>query len=97
MAALAAEVSHLPILKVKLKGAGDLERMRAVRAARDAGLGIMVGCMVGTSPAMAPAMLVAQRARYVDLDGPLLLACDREPGLIYREGALAPAAAALWG
>jgi L-alanine-DL-glutamate epimerase-like enolase superfamily enzyme len=57
----------------------------------------MVGCMVATSLAMAPAMLVAQRARVVDLDGPLLLAKDRADGLRY-DGSLAyPAGAALWG
>ena len=47
------------------------------------GFGIMTGCMVATSLAMAPAMLVAQRARVVDLDGPLLLAKDRPDGLRY--------------
>ena len=45
----------------------------------------MVGCMVATSLSMAPAMLLAQRARVVDLDGPLLLARDREHGLHYEE------------
>jgi hypothetical protein len=44
----------------------------------------MIGCMVGTSLAMAPAMVLAPRARFVDLDGPLLLARDREPGLRYE-------------
>jgi len=57
----------------------------------------MVGCMVATSLAMAPAMLVAQRARVVDLDGPLLLAKDRPDGLRY-DGSLAyPPTPALWG
>jgi L-alanine-DL-glutamate epimerase-like enolase superfamily enzyme len=61
------------------------------------GFGIMVGCMVATSLAMAPAMLVTQRARVVDLDGPLILAKDRPHGLRY-EGSLAhPPEPALWG
>jgi L-alanine-DL-glutamate epimerase-like enolase superfamily enzyme len=57
----------------------------------------MVGCMVATSLSMAPAVLVAQRARVVDLDGPLLLARDRENGLLYQDSLVYPAAAALWG
>jgi len=57
----------------------------------------MIGCMVATSLAMAPAMLLTQVARFVDLDGPLLLARDRDEGLRY-EGSLAyPPDAALWG
>jgi L-Ala-D/L-Glu epimerase len=57
----------------------------------------MVGCMVATSLAMAPAMLVAQRARVVDLDGPLLLARDRPDGLCYEGSRVHPPAPALWG
>jgi L-alanine-DL-glutamate epimerase-like enolase superfamily enzyme len=57
----------------------------------------MVGCMVATSLAMAPAMLVAQRARIVDLDGPLLLAKDRAHGLRYEASLAYPSEPALWG
>jgi hypothetical protein len=57
----------------------------------------MVGCMVATSLAMAPAVLVAQRARVVDLDGPLLLARDRPDGLRYAGSLVHPATPALWG
>jgi len=57
----------------------------------------MVGCMVATSLAMAPAMLLTQRARFVDLDGPLLLASDRAEGLRYEGSLVYPPAAALWG
>ena len=58
----------------------------------------MVGCMVGSSLAMAPAVLVAQAAAVVDLDGPLLLARDRTPGLCYDEsGRVHPPPVALWG
>jgi hypothetical protein len=51
-----------------------------------------VGSMVATSLAMAPAVLLAQGADFVDLDGPLLLACDRIPGLTYKAGPSLPAA-----
>ena len=57
----------------------------------------MIGCMVGTSLAMAPAFLLAQDAEFVDLDGPLLLAKDREPGLVYRGSTVEPPSPALWG
>jgi L-alanine-DL-glutamate epimerase-like enolase superfamily enzyme len=58
---------------------------------------IMVGCMVATSLAMAPAVLLAQTARFVDLDGPLLLSKDRPGGLHYEGSLVYPPAAALWG
>jgi len=61
------------------------------------GFAIMVGCMVATSLAMAPAMLVAQRARWVDLDGPLLLAGDRAEGLRYEGSLVYPPDPRLWG
>ena len=57
----------------------------------------MVGCMVATSLVMAPAMLLAQRARVVDLDGPLLLAKDRPDGLRYEGSLVYPPTPALWG
>jgi L-alanine-DL-glutamate epimerase-like enolase superfamily enzyme len=85
-------------INVKLDKAGGLTEALALAAeAERRGFSIMVGCMVATSLAMAPAMLVAQRARIVDLDGPLLLARDRSGGLRY-DGSLAyPPDAALWG
>jgi L-alanine-DL-glutamate epimerase-like enolase superfamily enzyme len=57
----------------------------------------MVGCMVGTSLAMAPAVLAAQGAEVVDLDGPLLLAADREPALTFDARGVHPPEPALWG
>jgi L-Ala-D/L-Glu epimerase len=57
----------------------------------------MVGCMVGTSLAMAPAVLVAQGAAVVDLDGPLLLAEDRDHPLRYDAAGVHPPEPALWG
>ncbi len=85
-------------VNIKLDKAGGLTEALALAAeAERRGFIIMVGCMVATSLAMAPAMLVAQRARVVDLDGPLLLAEDRADGLRY-EGSLAyPPVPALWG
>ena len=57
----------------------------------------MIGCMVATSLSMAPALLLAGNADFVDLDGPLLLARDREPGLVYDGSRVMPAAPGLWG
>ena len=61
------------------------------------GLLIMAGCMVSTSLAMAPALIIAQGAEVVDLDGPLLLARDRAPGLEVIGSILNPPQPALWG
>ena len=72
-------------INIKLDKAGGLTAALVLRdRARELGFSIMVGCMVGTSLAMAPAVLLAQDADFVDLDGPLLLARDRSPGLTYR-------------
>jgi len=57
----------------------------------------MVGCMAGTSLAMAPGMVVAQRASIIDLDGPLLHARDRTPGIEYRNGLMQVPPRELWG
>ena len=85
-------------INIKLDKAGGLTEALALReAARGHGLKIMVGCMVGTSLGMAPAVLLAQGADFVDLDGPLLLARDREPGLHYEGSSVYPPEATLWG
>jgi L-alanine-DL-glutamate epimerase-like enolase superfamily enzyme len=85
-------------INVKLDKAGGLTEALALAAeAERRGFDIMVGCMVATSLAMAPAMLVAQRARVVDLDGPLLLAEDRTHGLRYDGSVVYPAEPILWG
>jgi L-alanine-DL-glutamate epimerase-like enolase superfamily enzyme len=97
-ASLPALAGRYDLVNIKLDKAGGLTEALALRdAARVAGLGVMVGCMVGTSLAMAPAVLVAQGAVVTDLDGPLLLARDREPGLRYDERGVHPAAPELWG
>ncbi len=91
-------VGRYDMVNIKLDKAGGLTEALAVqRAARAAGLGVMVGCMVGTSLAMAPAMLLAQEADVVDLDGPLLLARDRADGLRYDGARMHPPTPALWG
>jgi L-alanine-DL-glutamate epimerase-like enolase superfamily enzyme len=85
-------------VNIKLDKAGGLTEALALKVeAEQRGLAIMVGCMVGTSLAMAPAVLVAQGARVVDLDGPLLLARDRADGLHYEASLVHPASPALWG
>jgi L-Ala-D/L-Glu epimerase len=85
-------------INIKLDKTGGLtEALALADEAERRSLGIMVGCMVATSLAMAPAMLVAQRARIVDLDGPLLLAKDRPHGLRYDGGIAYPAEPTLWG
>ncbi len=85
-------------INIKLDKAGGLTEALALReAARAQGLRIMVGCMVGTSLGMAPAVLLAQGVDFVDLDGPLLLARDREPGLHYEGSSVYPPEATLWG
>lgn len=86
------------VVNIKLDKAGGLTEALAMRAAAEAmGFGIMVGCMVGSSLAMAPAVLLAQGAAVVDLDGPLLLAEDRDPPLTYDAAGVHPAVPALWG
>ena len=85
-------------VNVKLDKAGGLtEALELVDEARRRHLLVMVGCMVGTSLAMAPALLAAQEADFVDLDGPLLLAKDRTPGLVYSDALVAPPEPMLWG
>ena len=86
------------VVNIKLdKTGGMTEALELAREAREQGFEIMVGCMIGTSLAMAPALLLAQQARWVDLDGPLLLAEDRTEGLRYEDSQVYPATAALWG
>jgi L-Ala-D/L-Glu epimerase len=85
-------------VNIKLDKTGGLtEALVMADAAHAMGFQIMIGCMVATSLAMAPAMLLAQQARFVDLDGPLLLARDREGGLRYDRSLVYPPEAALWG
>ena len=85
-------------INVKLDKTGGLTEALALAGdAERRGFALMIGCMVGTSLAMAPALLLAPRARFVDLDGPLLLARDRENGLRYDGSIVHPPSPALWG
>lgn len=86
------------MINIKLDKTGGLTEALALKyEAERLGLKIMVGCMIGSSLGMAPAVLVAQGAAIVDLDGPLLLARDREHGLVYDEAGVHPPATELWG
>ena len=97
-ASLDALAGKYDAVNIKLDKAGGLTEALALAAeAEQCGFAIMVGCMVATSLAMAPAMLVAQRARWVDLDGPLLLASDRADGLRYEGSLVYPPDPVLWG
>jgi len=85
-------------INVKLDKTGGLtEALALVEEAQRLGFAIMVGCMVASSLAMAPAMLLTPRARFVDLDGPLLLAQDRPHGLVYEGSIVHPPSPELWG
>jgi L-alanine-DL-glutamate epimerase-like enolase superfamily enzyme len=98
LASLEALRERYDAVNIKLDKAGGLtEALAMADAAQAFGFEIMVGCMVATSLSMAPAMLIAQQARFVDLDGPLLLAGDRDDGLRYDESTVYPPDAALWG
>ncbi|MAC79325.1 MAG: dipeptide epimerase [Rhodobacteraceae bacterium] len=97
-----ASLPHLKgkydVVNIKLDKTGGLTEALALRdAALAEGYKVMVGCMVGSSLAMAPAVLVAQGAMITDLDGPLLMARDRDNGLLYDAHGVHPSDAALWG
>jgi L-alanine-DL-glutamate epimerase-like enolase superfamily enzyme len=95
---LAALTGKYDAVNIKLDKTGGLtEALAMARQAEQLGFALMAGCMVATSLAMAPAILVAQRARVVDLDGALLLARDRPHGLRYEDSRVHPGTPALWG
>ena len=97
-ASLDALAGKYDAINIKLDKTGGLTEAVALAAeARRRGFAVMVGCMVATSLSMAPAMLLAQQARLVDLDGPLLLARDRPGGLRYQGSTAYPPEPALWG
>ena len=97
-ASLSALLGKYDAINIKLDKTGGLtEALAMAGQAQQLGFAVMAGCMVATSLAMAPAMLLAQAARYVDLDGPLLLAKGRAEGLRYEGSLVYPPAVALWG
>jgi L-alanine-DL-glutamate epimerase-like enolase superfamily enzyme len=98
MAELDACARRYGCINVKLDKAGGLtEALALAAAARSRGLAVMAGCMVATSLSIAPAMLLAQGAEFVDLDGALLLVRDRKPGLAVHGSRLQPPGPDLWG
>jgi L-alanine-DL-glutamate epimerase-like enolase superfamily enzyme len=91
-------VGKYDMINIKLDKTGGLTEALNLRTeALNLGLDIMVGCMIGTSLAMAPGVIVAQGAPIVDLDGPLLLARDRDPGLEFSGSIINPPEIELWG
>jgi L-alanine-DL-glutamate epimerase-like enolase superfamily enzyme len=97
-AGLAALADRYDAVNIKLDKTGGLtEALALAQETRALGFRIMVGCMVATSLSMAPAVLLAQGADWVDLDGPLLLARDRSPALRYDGALVHPPEPALWG
>lgn len=95
---LAELIGKYDAINIKLDKTGGLTSALALRrSAEELGLDIMVGCMLATSLSMAPATILAQGAKFVDLDGPLLLARDRDPGIRYEGSLIHPPSAALWG
>ncbi len=85
-------------VNIKLDKAGGLtEALTMARLARELEFKVMIGCMLGTSLAMAPSFLIAQTADFVDLDGPLLLAEDREPPIRFDGSLMHAPDPALWG
>jgi L-alanine-DL-glutamate epimerase-like enolase superfamily enzyme len=86
------------VINVKLDKTGGLtEAVRLCSRARESTFKLLVGCMVCTSLGIAPARLLASVANYADLDGPLLLARDRDHGLSYRSGKIGMPSLELWG
>jgi L-Ala-D/L-Glu epimerase len=97
-ASLEQLVGRYDAVNIKLDKTGGLtEALALAREAERLGFAVMAGCMVSTSLAIAPAMLIAQHAQFVDLDGPLLLAADRPAGLRYEGSLVHPPTPALWG
>jgi L-alanine-DL-glutamate epimerase-like enolase superfamily enzyme len=96
--ALPALKGRYDAVNIKLDKAGGLTHALVMAAeAERLGLDIVLGCMVATSLSMSPSMLLASRARWVDLDGPLLLSRDRTPGLVIRDGMIEPPTPEVWG
>ncbi|WP_262690205.1 N-acetyl-D-Glu racemase DgcA [Kordiimonas aestuarii] len=95
---LAALRTRYDVVNIKLDKTGGLtEALALKRDAEAMGFRIMVGCMIGTSLAMAPALVLADGAEFIDLDGPVWMAKDRDGGLLIRDGNINHAAVSLWG
>ena len=91
-------VGKYQVLNIKLDKTGGLtEALACAKAGKQAGFGLMVGCMIGSSLSMAPGTIIGQMCDYVDLDGPLLQAADVDHPITYNSGLIAPPAPQLWG
>lgn len=91
-------VGKYDMINIKIDKTGGLTEALALKAmAEEAGMDVMVGCMLASSLGMAPAFMVAQGAKVVDLDGPLLLAEDRDPAFRFEGSVMYPPPPALWG
>ncbi len=94
---VAAAARRYDYINIKLDKAGGLtEAIRMVQYAQERGLAVMIGCTIGTSLGMAPAFLLGAFASVIDLDGPLLLTNDRQPGITYADGLMHPPPPELW-
>lgn len=95
---LPALIGKYQFINIKLDKTGGLtEALRLAKAAQEAKLKIMVGCMAGSSLSMAPAFIIGQLSDVVDLDGPLLAAKDIENAIRYEGSRMFPPDVALWG
>jgi L-alanine-DL-glutamate epimerase-like enolase superfamily enzyme len=95
---LDAVATRYQMINIKLDKCGGLTHgLELARAAREKGLGVMVGCMGGTSLSMAPSHVIAQLCDFVDIDGPLLIKKDRDGGLIYDHGIVTLPGSHFWG
>ena len=95
---LDAVATRYQMINIKLDKCGGLTHgLELAQAAREKGLGVMVGCMGGTSLSMAPSHVIAQTCDFVDIDGPLLIKKDRDGGLVYDHGIVTLPAQRFWG
>jgi L-alanine-DL-glutamate epimerase-like enolase superfamily enzyme len=97
-----AELDYLKdryqVVNIKLDKTGGLtEAVLLAQEAKAQGFDLMLGCMVGSSLAMAPAALLVNEAKFVDLDGPLLISADRQHGFEFNQGVMLPLSEILWG
>jgi L-Ala-D/L-Glu epimerase len=97
-AELGSVLGRYRFINLKLDKCGGLtEGLALIHAARQRGLGLMTGCMLSTSLGIAPAFVAAMQGTFADLDGPLLLARDRDHGLRFHGSDVDPPEVALWG
>ena len=95
---LDAVATRYQMINIKLDKCGGLTHgLELAQAAREKGLGVMVGCMGGTSLSMAPSHVIAQLCDFVDIDGPLLIKKDRDGGLVYDHGVVTLPSSHFWG